>query len=100
MPLIIIIKVLTELPSTFDLDSKLCAYLSDIKGKYPQSQHRHEIISDYIIDLRNDIGHGEARRNETNMYSIYLIAKIIALNMLLEELYITDVDRKSIIDNL
>ncbi len=87
----------------FDLDSKLSSYLQDIPNVqklFPENNHRYEYISNLIVDLRNDIGQGKKRRYENYMYSIYLMAKIISLNMLLEELNITDTDRKSIIDNL
>jgi len=55
------------------------------------------LVSDLIVDLRVDIAHGKPRIDSPKTRGIYILTRIIALNLLLEEL---EIEGDQIVDTI
>lgn len=82
--------------TNYELHGKLSSFTSNMNIQH--SADYDESVADILIKLRDDIAHGKARRNLIHMYEAYLVAKFIALRILLEELGLTSVECNKIIN--
>lgn len=81
------------------LNHSLHAPFFQIKIPNKLQKEQNEIITDLIIDTRNDIAHGSKRKYSDYLWQIWKMTWIITLDLLLIELGLTSKQAKEIISN-